>query len=495
MRHLPEQFWQDLRSGDPARLARAAKLLHGGVHSLSRREWRLLEFAVSTYDVTAYATPLSMQLTQGILVQLIRHHSRPPQGHQPMAALDTPGSAFNWFTAPLRERALLMSIISRDGYTCDESAVGYARSILGKRDFPLLDVQKCVAPGPNWLPSIRNSQARALMFVARMQRFGKDVVDRFACPDLRFVPSQAERPARLSRRGLDWDYHAAHEMIAERCRTKMHTTIDGDKPRDQQRVDYGFLQRHPCMFEGRQIHVYRVWGPSSLGTEGAALFLADQFPQLAGGQPDEPLMLPDGEKLGGKPVPDDAPFEAMVEVRAQETHGGWSPLRVDLKRMYLGDYGWCPKRREWFMATPTEIRLEYHSGGLTGIRLDGQRDALDPDNENGRMLAAAVNLAVRREDRQFSISDLLRQPAIWSPSPVPAEKHVGNAVSVLKRRWVHTLESLGDGQWQFGCDLVVVDDRNVTVYPALDVVPEPPRPAGAKPATKGKAKSGGGKPK
>lgn len=100
--------------------------------------------------------------------------------------------------------------------------------------------------------------ARALMFVARIQRFGKGVADRFACKGLRFVPSQVDRPPRLSRRGLDWDYHAAREMIAERCRTTMHTQIVGNDPRDRQRIDYGFVQRYPCDLEGQPINVYCV---------------------------------------------------------------------------------------------------------------------------------------------------------------------------------------------------------------------------------------------
>lgn len=223
--------------------------------------------------------------------------------------------------------------------------------------------------------------------------------------------------------------------------------------------------------------------------------MANQFPGLRGKRPDEPLMLPDAEKLGGEPVQDDSPFEAMIEVRAAETRGGWGPLTVELKRMYVGGYGWRPTKREWFLATPTEIRLEHQHGKLTGIQLDGPRDALAPGNENAQLLAGAVKLAVRREDRRFDIADLLQRTDIWSASENPTERSVSAAVSQLKRRWVHTLQSLGDAQWRFGCDLVVVDNGNVTVYPALDVVSEPPRPVDAKPATKGKAKSGGGKPK
>ena len=457
-----------LQSDDPHEQAYAIQLLQRLNTPLSAADWSCLSPALVGF-FAKQCTPETMQALTNCLfthtAATFAAQAASP-GKLP-AAIHVPGSLVRWLFKPFFRKSLMLSIMSANGLARDESAVGLMSRLLSWQDFPETTFQKCRILSRDWLNYLWNPEYHTVGFFGRLPLYGPDVAADYDNPALRFLPSDMPRYKGLRHRQIDPAYHCAHEQIAGRLRCTYTTHLESRSPRKRYRVDYGFIQRYVVKPGGNKITVFRCWGPSSLGTEGAALWASANLPKLLTGHPGSPIMLP--ETLDNElSIDSDTPFEAFIEVKAEETRASWGAIGVDLKRLYVGPYAWDKETRSWSNATPTEIRVRYEGNTPVKVLFDGQETNLQVGNENVRVLVTAIEYAVKNPRREFDIQAIASRCGILGSGPALEDKVRGH-INTLKHRYIHTLENRPNQQPRFLCDLVLERFDGCEVYPAPDL--------------------------
>lgn len=474
MADLFDKFLAGLQSDDPDEQARAVKLLQGVNTPLSPAAWSRLAVALPAFDVQSCSSETLRTFIKGMISLMTAAHAAPAAPAAPAAtsgqspaAIHVPGSLVHWLFKPFSRKSLVLSIMSADGRMRDESAVDLMRRSLSQHDFRETTFKKCLFDSQDWLDCLRTELYDTVGFFGRLPLYGPNVAAVYDNQALRFLPSDVPRPTELEHRDIDEQYHCAHELVAGH-RRHTYTTHREERSGKTHRVDYGFIQRYVVKPGGNPITVFRFWGPSSLGTEGAALWAAEYLPKMMAGDSDSPAMLPKALK-GAPRINSDTPFEAFVEVSTAETRASWGPLEVVLKRLYVGPYAWDKETGSW-SATPMEIRVLYKGKTPVKVFFDGQETSFQVDAVNLRVLVAAIECAVEDERREFDIQEIVNRSESWGGSQGLQEKQVRQSLSQTRSRYhIHTLENRPHQRPRFLCDLVLERDGKTDLYPALDL--------------------------
>lgn len=482
-----EECLAGLQSNNHQDQTRAMRLLQGVDTPLSVAQWSRLAEALAQFDETACPPETIRSLIKSMFFQIssgfaAQSATTPARAS---AAIHAPGSLVHWLFEPLLGKSLMLSIMSTDGLTRDESAVGFMSRLLSWRDFPETTFQKCRILSEDWLNYLWNPEYQAVGFFGRLPLYGPAVAADYDNPSLRFLPSNLQRPKRLRHRQIDPAYHSAYENIAGRQRCTFTTHLEERSSKKRYRVDYGFIQRYVVKPGGNKITVFRIWGPSSLGTEGAALWASANLPKLVGGTSNLPIMMTGDNGIPRRPdgTPNfdaDSPFEALLEVKAEETRASWGALAVDLKRLYVGPSAWDKETRSWSNVTPTEIRVRYEDDIPVKISFDGVETSMRSDTEGLRVLAAAIEMAVKNPRREFDIVALANRCDVWNGGQGSEEK-ARSHINTLKHRYIHTLENRNNQQPRFMCDLVLERFNGSELYPAPDLPAESSPPPAESP--------------
>lgn len=485
---FPKELRNDLKSSHPMKVGDALRKLRTCDEPLSPAAQSLVLNALTRVDLASFNEAVFREVVRALLLTIGRAAFRPVTlATRVPWALDVPGSVLHWLLEPIRARpSQLLTLDSDSGTTHDELALADFRSMVGRKEFPHLSVTTWPVPEHkshaeavhNLLKQITQGKLAAVLFLGRLQSFGEEVVAEFDNHDLRFVATTTPRPLGLPRREINEEYHRGFEVVPGRSRATLQARRTPDR---KLRIDYGFIQRYVAQKGGHPLTVYRIWGLSSLGTEGAAEWFATKLPQLLAGDSRKLLMVPGGGKfstasskrakrLRQQPLDPNAPFEAVIEVQAKETLGSWCPHKLKLLALYVGPYAWDQENGNWLLGNPREVRLVYAGRRLVKILLDGRQTKLTPQNVNGKLLAAAVEAAIQSQKLEFDAATLRDRQELWPEGKVVGGTDIGNNLSMLKLRHVHTLEFPSAGLARFRCDLVIERDGREQVYRGTNVL-------------------------
>ncbi len=313
-----------------------------------------------------------------------------------------PGALADWLWAPFRQPSVVLRAVDSARRRDEEAVIDLARQF-SRRDFPHTTFLSVNLRDPQWEKTMGAHPARAFLVVGRLGLYGPRVRELLGAADLRFTFCDGDRPGHLRRGQLDPVFHA----VSERGRARPYRTAEDD----EDRIDYGVVQRYPVTYQDKEVIVVVVAGASSLGTLGAARWAARTLaePDLKG------KLVPAPPKAGTASV-----LEALVTVRARKAPypQDWQPMQWDLVGLYADDTKWCPADGCWYPVPPQEITVvRGPEGGQPTVLFDGARAGFrsTEDNSNLRLLVSICELAAQPDGRAAGLAALAQR--VWPGGP------------------------------------------------------------------------------
>ena len=280
------------------------------------------------------------------------------------------------------------------------------------------------------------SQAPAVCFVGRPLMFSQcSMVEQFP-KDLRYsiLPPESGDAA---------DFFCVTENRAKAGALQFPTAQDGSR-----RTDYAIVQRFPMVFGGHSVTVIVVAGASSLGTAGAARWVAKY-------DWTEKNTVEFARVAGLKTIDRSTRFEALLEVSAavHEPAQPWEP-KFHVKALFLN-------RSRNLLKIPSRITLGTESGLLTHARdvryLLFDEHEMDFGETDTAVVIALLVKCCLENTREVRISDLMTDTRLW-PGTVPTPR--SNKVFLsdhLQRRSLNGLVEVAAHSIRLGgCEVEVV---------------------------------------
>ena len=343
------------------------------------------------------------------------------------------GSLGNWLLAPFRKTSAVFGLTATKFRRRDENALTWLGRRLGLDRFPKTEIAYVSVEQPD-LGRLLDHNYEAICLVGRPGLYGKAARERLSVDDLRFSFKVDQRPERLHPNQLDDDFHCIRERLGPGS-FELHRT----KEEDGYRTDYGIVQRYTVEFGSRYIVVVVCAGASSLGTLGAARWVASDLfhPTHPSDDRPRPIEVPPEADPNSR-------MEALLHVRAKTTTSAWERPALNLLRLYVDNHSWSLKDRKWRAKGPRAITVVQDGGRPVEILFDGQESQLRPDNKNFRLLVAMVQTVLAKKSRRLDIGQLAADAKIWGSDPLTTDQ-VRGLLRTLKHRHLHeTLSMKGD---------------------------------------------------
>jgi hypothetical protein len=322
-----------------------------------------------------------------------------------------------WLSRHFQRRSALIGITDTNYRRRDEDALAYVSRRFPPWDFQLTDLQRVSLGDDSWLEVLLANQYETALILGRPLIFGRQALDVLQDDRLHLRFPRKDRPAGLKAGAIDPAYHFIQEQNGH-AEPISHVTRNTRKAR----TDYGLVQVYPSFIGSRYLTVVLCAGCSSLGTLGAAWWLAHDLWRSQDANGESPIPAP-------LQIATDSRMEALIRVSAKLTTRAWKPTRIELCRLYVDDLLWRPDDSRWHPTRKAELVVELSPHGPVSLSINGEPLRMHGDSQSFR-LASELALAIERSpDKSVSLEWLAQNKAIWD-----------DAISVVTvKQRVHTL--------------------------------------------------------
>jgi hypothetical protein len=289
----------------------------------------------------------------------------------------------------------------------DAEAVQHVARRLSFKDSPATDFRPLPVGEKGWQEFTTTEPVEAICVVGRLGLLGQEAVAVLENREARFRFVQQERAKGVLTDTVRQSYHI-HEYVDGR-------NVNEYRPLDRPggRTDYGIVQLYRKFVGTRHVTVLLCAGCSSLGTMGAALWLARDL-----GRPtdtaDGRTPIPQPPSLGPHPT-----MEALVRSVCVPNSRIWRPAKIDLLGLYVDHYQWSNSEMKWLDIQPHVIELQMQQGKPTLLKIDGTPAGFQPESQNFRLAVRVVQQAHENNGVVDTVA-LANDVWIWGKSIDPS---------------------------------------------------------------------------
>jgi hypothetical protein len=286
--------------------------------------------------------------------------------------------------------------------------------------FPLTQFHSLPVGEEGWREFTTQEAPDAICVVGRIGLLGPQAVAVLENRQARFRFLQQEPPSSYERDDELKEYYVIEEYDGDRV-------LNEYRKDDVQgfRMDYGIVQRYKKFVGTRTMTVLLCAGCSSLGTMGAARWLARDLGLPQDPVTKEPILRP--TTIGPQ-----SQMEALIRTVSVANSSIWRPSRIELVGLYVDGCQWSPSDLDWHDRARHVVEIRLRHGQPISLRIDGVEASLRPKSQNFRLATAIVLEAGKSEEGTVDFELLARDKSIWEGRELPASR---------VRQRVHTLNS------------------------------------------------------
>jgi hypothetical protein len=341
---------------------------------------------------------------------------RRPVGKPRQGSVPRELSLHDWFWSEFLKPSAVFRATEQGYGRRDSDAVERLARRLSYKDFPLVNFQPLPLHEDGWRQITTEQAYDTICIVGRLSLYGDRAINLLQYPKARFRFRRQKPPPQYQKGEQLRAYYCLQEFDGERL-------VDEYFTEDVQRVwtDYGIVQRYPLFLGTRTITVILCAGASTLGTVGAAQWVARDLGSLQYSTTSVPTTLP--KDIGPRSC-----LEALIRTTGDSTASIWRPSGSELVALYLDHYRWSMRDLHWQRMKRPEITLVMQGGKAVSLLIDGQEAKVHAGSQNFHLATRLVLLASQNTQGLVDIEELARAREIWgghkqNPSKVRQRLH------------------------------------------------------------------------
>lgn len=326
---------------------------------------------------------------------------------EPAAACER--SLDDWLSSDLRKATAVFRASERAYSRRDSDAVESLARRLPFTDFPLVHFHPLPLREDGWRQIATEHPYETICVVGRLGLLGQQAVADLQNPQARFRFIQQFPPPTYKPGAVLKEYHVIQEYDQDRLLREYFTEDTADS-----RTDYGIVQRYPLYVHTHNVTVLLCAGSSSLGTVGAARWLAHDLGRPQDPATRAPILVP--KAIGPK-----SRVEALIRTIGAAKDGIWRPSKIELVSLFVDHFQWSPEDLQWHDIQQHVVEVRCRDGKAVSLLIDGQRAKLNSDSQNFR-LAVAVALGIVQSGGGVDVEQLAHDQEIWGNRVLPTSK-------------------------------------------------------------------------
>ena len=328
-------------------------------------------------------------------------------------------SLHDWFWREFLKPSAVFRATERGYGRRDSDAVERLARRLSYKDYPLVNFQPLPLHEDGWRQITTEHAYDTICIVGRLSLYGDRAINLLQHQKARFR-FRRQKPTPQYQQGEQLrSYYCLQEFDGDRLVNEYFTE-------DVKRVwtDYGIVQRYPLFLGTRTITVILCAGASTLGTVGAAQWVARDLGSLQHSTTSVPTTLP--EDIGPSSC-----LEALIRTTGDSSASIWRPSGSELVALYVDHYRWSLDDLHWQNMKRREIQVIVRGGKAVSLLIDGQEAKVHVGSQNFGLATRLVLLANQNSQGLVDIEELARAQEIWGgrkqkPSKVRQRLHYLN---------------------------------------------------------------------
>jgi hypothetical protein len=329
-----------------------------------------------------------------------------------------PPCVFGWVFEPFHEMSVVFGA-SGIAQPRDATALIALARCLSEDGFPRTVIVHVPLGSSTWEKHVYKWGYQSVLFMGRLSLFGEGALSHWGYKQARFGFLRNDKPDHCDPPPFDPEYHCIYEELGDGKRAYYRTDqINGE------RIDYAVIQRYVVTHFNKRFVVVCCSGITSLGTFGAAQYLASRL-KGAGHPGGKPIPLPPG-------IGPDSSLEALLEVRAEADNPLWDPSRVELCKLYVNRAAWSVSQETWeSLLTITLVCENGDPRRVVTVKFDSKEEKMDRKGQAFKLLAAVCLQVLENSNGPIDLAKLAQDSQIWGGKTVK-KAYVKRQLSWLK---------------------------------------------------------------
>jgi hypothetical protein len=261
----------------------------------------------------------------------------------------------------------------------------------------------------SWQQIVTDQPLETFCFVGRLGLFGGQAVEQLVNPETRFRFLRHSPPPVFPTGDELKKYYVIQEFDADQLVHEYRT-----EDTNGVRTDYGIVQRYPIYMATHWVTVLLCAGLSSLGTVGAARWLAFDL-GLQDPVTQTPIIQP-------KAIEASSRVEALVRtIGASQSHI-WRPSKIELVGLYVDHFQWSPKERQWHDIQQHVLQVRLRHGEPVAVLIDDETARLVVGSQNFRLVTTLAQQIGKNGGGGVDVKRLASDRTIWDGHELPPSK-------------------------------------------------------------------------